>query len=227
MGGVNLKRESSSITIAFLTIAVLVVIGGFSGIEVMSAIGNAVLAGVTASYVVLTYRLLVEARDARLDSLGSYVVADVESVGPVLHFVIRNIGRGPATNIEVKANPPIVNQQGKDLTGYGPFAGLGPFQERRYFFYVGMALFDENSNVPLHYSVTVRYQDVVSGKRREHVFELDLESYRGTLVSRKPEETIAKAVEDIARESSKVRWALERMSRHLAQSRESTNEDES
>jgi len=67
-----------------------------------------ILAILTGIYVYLTKKILYEMKKARKEEKKPYIVIDVDIPRvPIFNLIMKNIGTGPAKNVEVKFDPDI------------------------------------------------------------------------------------------------------------------------
>ncbi len=117
-----------------------------------------------------------------------------------VHFVIKNIGRGPAEEVEIDADPLIEPHHGSQ--GLAEFLQRGisylpPGGEVRFWWAYGLELFAEHP-APTHL-ITLRYRSKWDGNKKDKETEsytIALEDYRRILIAPEtPGDRIAQALE--------------------------------
>lgn len=153
---------------------------------------NVALAVFTGVYVYLTHRLLQESCIARREMQRARVVADIEAEGSMFYLVVRNLGYGPALDLELRIDPEITRYDGRVVSSLA-IAALGVNQVRKYPIDVSHKFFDGSKC--LQYTLTLTYRDPVVG-RVSTSYRLDLESFRQTIVEPPPLRRSAKRLAD-------------------------------
>jgi hypothetical protein len=189
---------------------VLVAASSSGGIEwtadQWSAVGACATAAVAVIAACVAYFQVREAKKLRLDQAKPYVVVDIQPSRVSVHLlnlIVENTGATMARNVTFDFNPPLESSlQGYEIAD-STFArsGLPMIPPRRRHEY----LFDSsvgrlNSDLPMKFDVTVRYEDR-EGKRQEPLkFPIDLSPLYGLrVVQERGLHDIARAVEQIAK----------------------------
>jgi len=163
-------------------------------IPLMGSIATVVLA-------VLTLQMVKEMRVAREEDRRPYVFVDFIFDSSVILLLVKNSGRSGAKNVTFKFSPEIVNTEVRNkISELSMFKNgikfLPPSKEIKTWF--DMAPQYYKSNLPKSFIVNISYSDVVSHKKYEEVFELDLNAYLGiTTLGRKTIHNIAEELKKL------------------------------
>lgn len=106
----------------------------------------------------------------------------------LIDLVIKNVGYGPAKDVSLRINPPLLDNRDRDINELSLFkSGINFFPPNREFRQlVGAApqFFDKKSQRPLEYDLTVSYSDAVGNPTHPQTIPLDLSVYRDLPIAR-------------------------------------------
>lgn len=157
----------------------------------------------TGIYTIITFALLVvaivaaiyasrqwkDARKAHKEANRPYVIVVIDpspASAQIFDLSVRNIGKRPAKNVEIKLDPP--PERARETEGHElrnvkmlnePVAMIAPEQELRTFFDNSIERKDHGT-LPTSHTVSLTYQDS-SGELYTETSVLDLEALKGTM----------------------------------------------
>jgi len=139
------------------------------------------LTGITLAYVIATFLTLKEIKRQREQSARPYVIVDfiIDKDAIFMYLIIKNIGNTMAQNIKITEVPVFV--QSFHFEEYNPknfkdgLKFLPPGKQVDTFYdslvdYCGKKL-------PMSYTVTVSYEDAITGKQYEERYDINLDPY--------------------------------------------------
>jgi hypothetical protein len=142
------------------------------------AILTFVLAVSTGIYAYLTWRMVNETKRMREiqsePNISIYFKSKEEYIG-LIDLVIKNIGLGPAFNIDFKVNPDFKYTDNKNISELNLFKNglnhLAPNQEIIFFLNSLPIILEQK--LPLSFDITVNYENVMK-KKFQNTYNIDL-----------------------------------------------------
>jgi len=197
----------------------------------LGAITAALLICITAYYVYLTWRLLLENQELRQLSNRPEIALTLslhEAHVNLIFLIIQNIGQGAAHNVRLTTDKPFRTSGSRDLAEIGPFkTGIGllsPHQKIEVFLANAIDRYDELKTEPL--GITAKWKDS-SGKSFSRTFAVDFAEYENVSRIGEPplysiadsSEKIEKAISRLARGSSKIAVVVQTKEEHRRSNR--------
>jgi len=125
----------------------------------------------------------------------------------LIDLVIKNVGYGPAKDVSLRINPPLLDDRDRDINELSLFkSGINFFPPNREFRQlVGIAhqFFDKESQRPLEYDLTVSYSDAVGNLIHPQIIPLDLSVYRDLPIARQSD--IDRLTEEVKKITQELR----------------------
>lgn len=179
------------------------------------------MASATRRATEITAQSLKEMQAARDEETAPYVVVwfDVTYARQLIQLVIKNIGKGIATDVRVEFDPPLQTKHGapmKDLVWIRDgIKSMPPGYEIRTFFDSTVTYINDPS-LPLEYRVRVTYYGGLSSRQRVIEHTLDLAAHKGTSWVAEPGiRDLAKHIEAMVKEHRDLRQSVEQISNTL------------
>jgi hypothetical protein len=180
-----------------------------------------VLAATTFWYARLTRSLVKAGTEPQVIA---YLIPDTRHIN-LIHFVISNVGRGPAYNVSfeiVSGGDDLLEHQARLNESVAPLGILPQDEKIQMFFGMAFTLLKEPRLKPVEVRVTYSNS---RGKKRNEKFRLDVYQFVGMgKVGKEPEEEIADALKSI--ESHISRWNLQRLKVETITTKEQEERDE-
>jgi hypothetical protein len=162
-----------------------------------------------------------EMEEARDQENAPHIVVyfDVPLGKHLIYLVVKNVGKGIATDVKLMFTTPLSSVIFKGINDVplikNGISSLPPNYEIRTLFDGVIQRFG-NTNLPLTYTIEVSYWGGIINKRRTNVQVLDLSMYYGLMsVNEKGMNELAKAAEDIAKYMNNINSALKEISETL------------
>lgn len=149
-----------------------------------------------------------------------YPTVDVESRYGFIQLRVTNYGGGPAHDIKLKWNKPLINSQGKEVhftkqEGAPEISILLPNETMSVLIDGSTRLFQKFTD--MNYTGFVEFKDA-SGRKRKYPFFLSIEKYRSTLTFAKEEPKTHHELQKIPQEIQKLRWEIQNIRRLIERS---------
>jgi len=181
-----------------------------------AVVSSAVVAIVTAVYVILTWKLVSETRkmrEAQTEPKVSIIIQPREEWVNFIDMVIQNIGLGPAYNIKFEVNPDFEYTKGEFLSNLGFIKNglkyLAPNQKLQFFLTSMIENFEEKIRKPFEIKVT--YQNSID-KVYEDIYLIDFSQLIGlSQLGEPPLHKIAKNIEEIKKDISHLSTGFHQM----------------
>lgn len=124
-------------------------------------------------------------------------------ISTLLDLVIKNIGYGAAKDVRLKIDPPLLDHKERDIAELSLFKRgvdfFPPAREFRQIVGVSTSFFNEGTQRPLEYDLTVSYSDVFGNPVPPQIIRLDLSVYRDLPIHRESDiDRLAKEVKNLA-----------------------------
>lgn len=196
---------------------------GWQAVAALTGIATLLIATTAAIVAYKQFRANQETRD---DQSRPYVIADLEpsEAGIVLSdFVVRNIGKTPAMEVQIRLTPSPVRanettnfplSQARLISGTLPM--IAPGRELRLFFDSMPERY--SAKLPMSFEAKITYRNA-RGKRFDEVAAVDMDSGRGSL------QTTIYGIHHAAKALRSIDKKLDTVNRHLKNPIQVTTED--
>lgn len=146
----------------------------------ITAIATVVLVGVTAYYAFINKRILKSNEKSSEEQLRPFIIANIYSEDHLIKFEIKNIGKRPAKNIDIKFEPPLSCLEMTTDKDNKLFSSV-PLEHQEYMppeFSINTVLnldykFVANSKLPRVFNTKIKYYDL-NNKFYSETYKIDL-----------------------------------------------------
>jgi hypothetical protein len=189
----------------YLFIALLIKYNLFFDIKNYFAVLIPLLGSVaTVVLALLTLQMVREMKQTREEERRPYVYTDFFLESNIIFVIVRNSGKNGAKDIKVTFSPPLITSENKNISDIAMFKEgikfLPPDKELKTWFDMGPSFY--SSALQKSYNVKISYEDMVSDKKYEEEYQLDLETYKEIIYLHR------KTLHDIAEELERINKTL-------------------
>jgi hypothetical protein len=195
------------VVIPVLLIIMLVVLGGWLSshegmtgpMQSLSPLAGVVTALLTYGYVAYTARMVRHMIETTRDESRPFVVVDFEYEERVISVVVTNVGKTPASDVQIRFTPELEGSHNLSQTIFRkPILFLPPGRVIRTVVDFSGRFFDDDNPRPTEYEVDVSYRRLKSVDAYREKYQLDMSWFQHlTWVSRKGVDDIAKGLETL------------------------------
>lgn len=201
-------------------------------LEIATLLFLAIYVRDTARIADATARSLIEAQEARRESLAPRIMVYFKpTASQVAEIVVENLGAGTAKDVTFAFDPPLQASRegmtGKAREFFGPKPMLPPGYQSSTVLGIWPEYF-ENKDLPSVYSATVEYAGVENEKRYKvtHILDTRLNTDR-LWISKKGIHDLVREVEHLRRDLARDMKELSRQAYRVADTLEGSDDDES
>lgn len=196
---------------------------GWQAVAALTGIATLLIAATAA---IVAYRQFRANQQTRDDQSRPYVIADFEpsrAGSPLSDFVVRNIGKTPATAVQVRLTPePARAKEGTNfplsqarlISGTLPM--MAPNREQRLFFDAMPDRYD--AQLPMSFEARITYSNA-AGQKFDETMTVDMDSGRGSL------QATVYGLHDAAKALRSIDKKFDTVNRHLKNPIQVTTED--
>jgi len=143
-------------------------------LNIILIIANLSLAVGTFLMAFYTRKSAQEMNLTRKESNKAHVIIHFKHRGPIIHLVVKNIGKTPAKNVTIRSDPQIKNSRGRTFNSLleGVIPSFPPGFEITTFFDISNAYFNKHNSVK-KYNVTINFINIYNEEIEEE-YVLDL-----------------------------------------------------
>ncbi len=165
------------------------------------------LSFLTFLYVLITYLILSSSVKSSEEQLRPYIVVTFPIIHLDVYFIIKNIGKRPAHNINIEISPPIDSIQMESFKGNcTPMLTqyfLAPNQELKNFITTTPYILKDNFDIPELFEIEITYFDSTGILYTEmHKTNFNSLTYKGKIINRDNNDYL-KGIEKYLKEISK------------------------